>query len=103
RLEAMSRIVNQSQRAAASAQRIFEILDRVSSVPEPARPVLLARLKGELEFRNVGFRYGTRKVIRDLNLHIQPGEMIGLVGHTGAGKSTMVNLVCRFFDVAEGA
>jgi ATP-binding cassette subfamily B protein len=103
RLEAMSRIVNQSQRAAASAQRIFEILDRVSSVPEPAKPVPLQRLKGELEFRNVGFRYGTRKVIRDLNLHIQPGEMIGLVGHTGAGKSTIVNLVCRFFDVAEGA
>ena len=103
RLEAMSRIVNQSQRAAASAQRIFEIMDRVSSVPEPAKPVPLTRLHGELEFRNVGFRYGTRKVIKDLNLKIHAGEMLGLVGHTGAGKSTMVNLVCRFFDVAEGA
>jgi ATP-binding cassette subfamily B protein len=103
RLEAMSRIVNQSQRAAASAQRIFEVLDRVSSVPEPAKPVPLTRLNGDLEFRNVGFRYGTRKVIKDLNLKIRAGEMLGLVGHTGAGKSTMVNLVCRFFDVAEGA
>lgn len=103
RLESMSRMVNQSQRAAASAQRIFEVLDRVSSVPEPARPVPLTRLRGELEFRNVGFRYGSRKVIKDFNLHIRPGEMIGLVGHTGAGKSTLVNLVCRFFDVAEGA
>lgn len=102
RLEMMSRFVNSSERAAASAQRIFEVLDRVSSVPEPARPVPLARLKGELEFRGVGFRYGNRKVMHDLTLKIAPGEMIGLVGHTGAGKSTLINLVCRFFDVAEG-
>jgi ATP-binding cassette, subfamily B, bacterial len=103
RLESMSRMVNSSQRAAASAQRIFEILDRVSSVPEPARPVPTTRLKGNLEFRHVGFRYGNRKVIKDLSLSIRAGEMIGIVGHTGAGKSTLINLVCRFFDVAEGA
>lgn len=103
KLEMMSRMVNASQRAAASAQRIFEILDRVSNVPEPARPVPLDKLQGELEFRHVGFRYGNRKVIKDFSLKIQAGEMIGLVGHTGAGKSTLINLVCRFFDVAEGA
>jgi ATP-binding cassette subfamily B protein len=103
RLESMSRMVNASQRAAASAQRIFEILDRVSSVPEPARPVTMKRLRGDLEFRHVGFRYGNRKVIKDLSLNIKAGEMIGIVGHTGAGKSTLINLVCRFFDVAEGA
>ncbi|MBI1345536.1 ATP-binding cassette domain-containing protein [bacterium] len=103
RLESMSRMVNASQRAAASAQRMFEILDRVSSVPEPAKPVPLTRLQGALELRNVSFRYGNRKVIREINLKITPGEMVGLVGHTGAGKSTLVNLICRFFDVAEGA
>jgi ATP-binding cassette subfamily B protein len=103
KLEMMSRIVNASQRAAASTQRIFEILDRVSSVPEPAKPVPIEKLRGELEFRHVGFRYGNRKVIRDFSLKIEAGEMIGLVGHTGAGKSTLINLVCRFFDVAEGS
>lgn len=103
KLEMMSRIVNASQRAAASAQRIFEILDRQSSVPEPAKPLRVEKLRGELEFRHVGFRYGNRKVIRDFSLKINAGEMIGLVGHTGAGKSTLINLVCRFFDVAEGA
>lgn len=103
KLEMMSRIVNASQRAAASAQRIFEILDRVSSVPEPAKPINIDKLRGDLEFRHVGFRYGNRKVIRDFSLKIEAGEMIGLVGHTGAGKSTLINLVCRFFDVAEGA
>ena len=103
KLEMMSRMVNASQRAATSAQRIFEILDRVSNVPEPARPVALTKLHGELEFRHVGFRYGNRKVIKDFSLKIKAGEMIGLVGHTGAGKSTLINLVCRFFDVAEGS
>ena len=103
KLEMMSRIVNSSQRASASAQRIFEILDRVSNVPEPAKPLALDKLRGELEFKHVGFRYGNRKVIRDFSLKIEAGEMIGLVGHTGAGKSTLINLVCRFFDVAEGA
>ena len=102
KLEMMSRMVNSSQRAAASAQRIFEILDRVSNVPEPAKPAKLDKLRGELEFKHVGFRYGNRKVIRDFSLKIEAGEMIGLVGHTGAGKSTLINLVCRFFDVAEG-
>jgi ATP-binding cassette, subfamily B, bacterial len=103
RMESMSRIVTASQRAAASAQRIFEILDRQPSVPEPKHPVRPERIRGDLEFRHVGFRYGNRKVIHDLNFALQSGEMIGLVGQTGAGKSTMVNLVCRFFDVAEGA
>lgn len=103
RMESMSRIVSASQRAAASAQRIFDVLDRVPSVPEPRRPIPADRIHGDVEFRHVGFRYGNRKVIHDLNFTIASGEMVGLVGQTGAGKSTLVNLVCRFFDVAEGA
>jgi ATP-binding cassette subfamily B protein len=103
RLESMSRIVGSTERAANSARRVFEILDRAPSVPEPVHPVPIENLQGEIEFRNVNFKYGTRQVIFNFNLHVRPGEMIGLVGHSGAGKSTLVNLVCRFFDVAEGA
>ncbi len=103
RLESMSRMFSATQRAAVSAQRIFEILDRVPSVPEPARPVHPGRLRGEIQIRNVSFRHGSRSVIEALNLTIEPKEMIGLVGPSGAGKSTLVNLVCRFYDVAEGA
>jgi ATP-binding cassette subfamily B protein len=103
RLESMSRMATNTQRAAASAQRIFEVLDRVSSVPEPARPVSPGEFHGAIEVRNVSFRYGNRQVIDNVSLGIQPGEMIGLVGTTGAGKSTLVNLVCRFYDVGEGA
>jgi ATP-binding cassette subfamily B protein len=103
KMETLSWMVGSTQRAAASAQRIFEILDRVPSVPEPARPVHPGRLAGAIELRGVGFQYGTRPVLHNVNLKIEPGEMIGLVGPSGAGKSTLINLVCRFYDVAEGS
>jgi ATP-binding cassette subfamily B protein len=103
RLDSMSRIVSVTQKAAAGAKRIFDILDHVSNVPEPAQPVPTGELKGGLSLQGVGFRYGSRAVIRDLDLEIRPGEMIGLVGHSGSGKSTLVNLICRFYDVTDGA
>ncbi len=103
RLGSMSRIVSVSQKAAAGARRIFDILDHVSSVPEPAHPVHLPNVSGAIELRDVSFRYGTRTILQDVNLSIAPGEMIGLVGHSGSGKSTLVNLICRFYDVAEGS
>ncbi len=104
RLDSMSRIVSVTQKAAAGAKRIFDILDHTSNVPEPAQPVPVGEgaLRGELQLQAVGFRYGPRAVIRRLDLHIRPGEMIGLVGHSGSGKSTLVNLICRFHDVSEG-
>jgi ATP-binding cassette subfamily B protein len=103
RLDSMSRIVSVTQKAAAGAKRIFDILDHVSSVPEPANPVHLAQVSGKIEIRDVGFRYGNRAIIRGVDLAIAPGEMIGLVGHSGSGKSTLVNLICRFYDVSEGS
>ncbi|MGD9834615.1 MAG: ABC transporter ATP-binding protein [Piscinibacter sp.] len=103
RLDSMSRIVSVTQKAAAGAMRIFDILDLVSNVPVPAQPVAIDRLEGRLSLQGVGFRYGSRSVIRALDLDIRPGEMIGLVGHSGSGKSTLVNLICRFYDVTDGA
>ena len=103
RLDSMSRIVSNTQKAAAGAKRIFEILDHVSSVPEPKHPKHLGAVRGEIQINQAGFRYGNRAVIKDLTLNIQPGEMIGLVGQSGSGKSTMVNLICRFYDLSEGA
>ncbi len=102
RLDSMSRIVSVTQKAAAGAKRIFDILDHVSNVPDPVNPVKLPALQGRLELDRIGFRYGSRAVIRDVSLDIQPGEMIGLVGHSGSGKSTLVNLICRFYDVSDG-
>ncbi len=105
RLDSMSRIVSVTQKAAAGAKRIFDILDHRSNVPEPAdpQPLPAGGLRGRLEMDGIGFRYGNRSVIRDLSLVIRPGEMIGLVGHSGSGKSTLVNLICRFYDVTDGS
>ncbi|MGK5003274.1 ABC transporter ATP-binding protein [Janthinobacterium sp. LB2P70] len=103
RLDSMSRIVSVTQKSASAAKRIFDILDHVSSVPEPAQPVKLNKIEGRIDLREVGFRYGNRAVNRGITLNIKAGEMIGLVGHSGSGKSTLVNLICRFYDVSEGA
>jgi ATP-binding cassette subfamily B protein len=103
RLDSMSRIVSVTQKAAAGAKRIFDILDHVSSVPEPTDPVRLERIDGRVQLRDVHFRYGNRAIIRGLDLDIAPGQMVGLVGHSGSGKSTLVNLICRFYDVTGGA
>jgi ATP-binding cassette subfamily B protein len=103
RLDSMSRIVSHTQKAIAGTKRIFEILDHVSSVPEPLNPQPMPKIQGRIQIDNIGFRYGNRAVIRGLSLDIAPGEMIGLVGQSGSGKSTMVNLICRFYDVSEGA
>jgi ATP-binding cassette subfamily B protein len=103
RLESIIKMVSAVQRSANSAHRVFEILDRVPSVPEIANPVIPGRLRGDIELRSVGFSYGNRQVLRHIDIRIRQGELIGLVGSTGAGKTTLVNLVCRFYDVSEGA
>ncbi|GGE63425.1 cyanophycin metabolism-associated ABC transporter [Massilia psychrophila] len=103
RLDSMSRIVSVTQKSASAAKRIFDILDHVSSVPEPANPVKLDKIEGRIDLREVGFRYGNRAVNRGITLNIKAGEFVGLVGHSGSGKSTLVNLICRFYDVSEGA
>lgn len=103
KLDSMSRIVSVTQKSASAAKRIFDILDHVSSVPDPVNPVKVPKVEGNIELREVGFRYGNRAVNRGISLNIKAGEMVGLVGHSGSGKSTLVNLICRFYDVAEGA
>src|SRR5690606_27970282 len=72
RLDSMSRIVSVTQKAAAGTKRIFDILDHESSVPEPVKPVSLATINGQIELRNVSFRYGTRSVAQDISLRIEP-------------------------------
>jgi ATP-binding cassette subfamily B protein len=102
RVESMIRMVPATQQAAASAQRIFEILDCRPTVAEAPRPERPGRIAGRIEIVNVHFRYGAREVLHGVNLTIEPGEMIGLVGTSGSGKSTLANLICRFYDPSSG-
>jgi ATP-binding cassette subfamily B protein len=103
RVESMSKFVAAAQRASASAHRVFEILDVKPDMPVNQGMRKVGRLSGEIDFKGVKFRHGSRQVIKGINLKIAPGEMIGLVGPSGAGKTTLVNLACRFFDVSEGS
>lgn len=102
RVESMSRMLGLTQRASAAAQRLFEILDRAPTATAPGTEVTLENVKGELTFEHVSFRYGSRLVLNDVSFTIAPGQMLGIVGHTGSGKSTVANLVCRFYDATDG-
>ncbi len=90
-------------RAASSAQRVFEVLDTPPEVYSKHDAYVPKNWQPRVEFRNVSFSYeGAQPALRDVSLKIEPGQMIGLCGHSGAGKSTFVNLLCRFYDVTDG-
>lgn len=92
------------QRAAASAGRIYEILDAEPEVVDRAGAVDLLAPRGEVELRDVTFRYGEAgPVLEHLDLHLAPGETVALIGRTGSGKSTIARLLPRFYDASEGA
>ncbi|WP_395146489.1 ABC transporter ATP-binding protein [Armatimonas sp.] len=102
-LQGMTRIADWLGRVLTSAERVFEVMDTQADVADSADSVALPNMKGELLFENVSFGYDkARRVLENVDLHVMPGEMIGLVGHSGAGKSTIINLISRFYDPSEG-
>jgi len=94
---------NVIQSGLAGAERMFNIMDEEEEYPDNTDKPLLAQVRGHVEFRNVSFGYNESKlVIKNFNLEANPGETIALVGPTGAGKTTIINLLTRFYDVTEG-
>jgi ATP-binding cassette subfamily B multidrug efflux pump len=92
------------QAAMASSERVFKVLDTPVMVADSTRPQKLASPRGCVEFRNVGFAYrDNHRVLENVSFTIEPGETVAVVGHTGAGKTTLTNLLLRFYDVQEGA
>jgi ATP-binding cassette, subfamily B, multidrug efflux pump len=99
----LSEKYNIMQQAMASAERIFQILDERPEVRDAAAPVSLARIRGEIEFRNVWFAYDPGNwVLKDVSFHIREGEKVAIVGATGAGKTSIISLVSRFYDTQKG-
>ncbi|MHB9107292.1 MAG: ABC transporter transmembrane domain-containing protein [Armatimonadota bacterium] len=99
----MSMLLNWSSRSLTAAERIFEVLDSEPDVIEARDAVPLDQIAGKVTFKDVSFGYERhRPVLKKVNFEVAEGEMIGLVGHSGAGKSTTINLLCRFYDVNEG-
>lgn len=100
----LANLFNMIQSAIASAERVFKIIDKPPEPIDPPDAVELKDVKGEVEFKNVYFSYKEGvPVLKDINFHVKPGQTIALVGPTGAGKTTIVNLLTRFYDVDSGA
>jgi ATP-binding cassette subfamily B protein len=102
-LQGMTRIADWLSRAVTAAERVFEIVDTEPDVQDEDDAANLAEIKGAITFENVSFGYEKgRRVVENINLTVAPGEMVGLVGHSGAGKTTIINLISRFYDPSEG-
>ncbi len=99
----LTQFYNQLQAATAGAEKVFELLDEPATITERPDAVTPRGVRGEVEFRDVAFSYGREPVLRGVSFHADPGEMIAMVGHTGAGKTTVASLLTRFYDPVEGA
>ena len=102
-IQQVSQIVNILQSTVAAAERVFEILEQPEQVPDPVNPVVDEQPEGKVNFDRVSFRYTPEKpLIKDLSMHVNPGQLVAIVGPTGAGKTTLVNLLMRFYEVDKG-
>jgi ATP-binding cassette subfamily B protein len=102
-IQDMARVFAEMQRSVASAERVFSLMDAEPDIVDRENAIDPGTMRGVIEFENVGFYYKEdNPVLVDLNLRVEPGERIALVGPTGGGKSTIVNLVCRFYEPKSG-
>jgi subfamily B ATP-binding cassette protein MsbA len=102
-LKSLTKLHNQLHQAQAASSRVFELLDTVSSMPEPASPLPVKAANADIHFENVNFSYGEKAVLRNINLTVKAGQLVALVGTSGSGKTTLVNLLPRFYDPQNGS
>ncbi len=99
----LSEKYNILQTAMASSERIFKLLDEDTIIPEPSNPVMPGNIKGEIEFKNVCFAYNNDEyILKNISFKINPGDTIAIVGATGAGKTSIINILTRFYDIQKG-
>jgi subfamily B ATP-binding cassette protein MsbA len=102
-VKALIRLQSTISQAEAATQRVFELLATPNTVTDPSHPVPLHATGAEIHFDNVSFSYGEKTVLHNIQLKVSPGQIIAIVGRTGAGKTTLTNLLLRFYDPTEGA
>lgn len=103
-IQILSQFYTQAQSALAGVERIFLLLDEPSTLNDAPNAIAMPPIQGEVQLEQVSFGYNpSQLILKEVNLHAKPGQMIALVGPTGAGKSTIVNLILRFYDVTSGA
>jgi ATP-binding cassette, subfamily B, bacterial MsbA len=99
----LTRLQNQLEQARSANQRVFELLDMVSTITDPPKPVPLQARQADIHFDNIDFDYGEKPVLRGINLTVKAGRLVALVGSSGSGKTTLTNLLLRFYDPQRGA
>jgi subfamily B ATP-binding cassette protein MsbA len=102
-IKALTRLTNQLQQAEAASERVFQLLATKSDIVEPTNPVPLDAHRADIHFENVDFDYDQKPVLRNINLTVKAGQLVALVGRTGSGKTTITNLLLRFYDPQKGA
>ena len=102
-IQQMTQIADWLSRSTAAAERVFEVIDAEPEIADTPDAVAMPRIEGGVEMKGVRFSYDNNaSILEDVSVAVEPGEMIGLVGHSGAGKSTIINLLSRFYDVKDG-
>jgi ATP-binding cassette subfamily B multidrug efflux pump len=101
----LTALVNAGGEAAAGAQRVFEVLDTQAAIQSPKNALKIEPLRGQVEFCNVGLKYQDERTasLRGINVQVEPNRIVALIGPTGSGKTSLVNLIPRFYDVTEGS
>ena len=95
-------LANDYQRFVTSVEKIYATIQIGPKITDPENPNEKTRLKGEIQFCHVGYQMDDEVILKDINFHVKPGQTVGIIGATGSGKSTLMNLLCRFYDVTEG-
>src|SRR5882672_8361131 len=102
-IKSLSRLQNQLEQARAASERVFELIELQSTVVEPANPVALRASRSDIVFYNIDFDYGEKPVLRGINLTVKAGQVVALVGKSGSGKTSLTNLLLRFYDPQHGS
>lgn len=101
-IKSLVKLQNQLHQASAASQKVFDMLDLKSSIQDPPNPVPLKAANADIEFRDIEFSYGDKPILRGINLKVKAGQLVALVGKTGSGKTSLTNLLLRFYDPQRG-